>query len=80
MYIGHIQQILHAKSPIHVTGGRVQDSKMSEAHDTDTFSDKNICNQEIKTCTGRKWKLKVAMGRAIAAERNLELMGAVQSH
>ena len=43
-------------------------------------SDKNICNQEIKTSTGRSWKVEVAIGRAIAAERNHELMDAVQSH
>ena len=43
-------------------------------------SEKNICKQEIKTSIGRKWIVKVAIGRAVAAERNLELMGVPQSH
>ena len=33
----------------------------------------------MKTSTGRKWKVEVAIGRAIEAERNWELMGALQS-
>ena len=44
------------------------------------LSDMNICSQEIPTSTGRKWKAEVAIGRAIVAERNWELISAVQSH
>ena len=37
VYIEPMQQIFHAKSPIHITGGRVQGSKMSAVHHTVTF-------------------------------------------
>ena len=73
MYIGPIQQIFHAKSPIHITGGGVKVAKCQQHMTLSLSSDKNTCNKEIKTSTGRKWK--VAIGRAIAAERNWELMG-----
>ena len=42
-------------------------------------SDKNICNQEIKTSTGRKWKIELVIGRAIVTETTWDLMGAVKS-
>ena len=80
MYIGSIQQIFHTKSPFISLVEEYKVAKCQQHMTLSLSSDKNICNKEMKTSTGRKWKVEVAMGRTIVGERNWELMGPVQSH
>ena len=61
----------------------VEEEKVAKCQQHMTLSlssGKNICNQDIEINTGRKWRVEVAIGRAITVGRKWGLMGAVQSH